>query len=81
MRVIEAELRVTEKGKGIVELPPDVEVGQHHVTIAIPENGGSRQEATQEEQTDGLGFMVLDLGPWPENLSLRREDMYDEWGR
>jgi hypothetical protein len=24
---------------------------------------------------------VDDYGPWPEGLSLRREDLYGEWGR
>ena len=26
-------------------------------------------------------FPVIQAGSWPEDLSLRREDMYDEWGR
>ena len=25
-----------------------------------------------------LNIPVVDVGPWPENLSLRREDMYSE---
>jgi hypothetical protein len=28
-----------------------------------------------------LDFPVDYYGPWPENLSLRREDLYDDWGR
>lgn len=28
-----------------------------------------------------LNFPVDDLGPWPEGLSLRREDMYGDDGR
>jgi len=30
---------------------------------------------------DNLDFPVDDLGPWPADLSLRREDMYDGDGR
>ena len=30
---------------------------------------------------DVLDFPVDDLGPWPEGLSLRREDMYGDDGR
>lgn len=30
---------------------------------------------------DLLDFPVDDLGPWPEGLSLRREDMYGDDGR
>lgn len=38
-------------------------------------------ERAQHHNTDTgnapLNFPVDDLGPWPEGLSLRREDMYD----
>jgi len=27
------------------------------------------------------GFPVIDVGPWPEDLSLRREDIYGDDGR
>ncbi|MDQ3705818.1 MAG: hypothetical protein M3437_11440 [Chloroflexota bacterium] len=76
MRSIDAELTVTEKGKGVVTLPPDIEPGEHKVTITIndgPAPGNGKQKPIE--------FLVLDLGPWPEGLSLRREDMYDDWGR
>lgn len=76
MRVIEAELKVTEAGKGMVTLPPDIEPGEHKVTITMED---SPETTTQRHEP--LEFLVLDLGPWPEGLSLRREDMYDDWGR
>ena len=28
-----------------------------------------------------LDLPVHDFGPWPEGLSLRREDLYADWGR
>ncbi len=39
-----------------------------------------------QEDTNGAmpsldDFPVDDVGPWPEGLSLRREDMYDDDGR
>ncbi len=37
-------------------------------------------EAVRERQWPPK-FPVDRYGPWPEGLSLRREDMYDEWGR
>ena len=37
-----------------------------------------RKVATSSESLD---FPVDDLGPWPEGLSLRREDMYGDDGR
>ena len=43
-----------------------------------------RERAKNHEITTGgesLDFPVDDLGPWPEGLSLRREDMYGDDGR
>ena len=37
-----------------------------------------REEETLPSKQD---FPVIQAGSWPEDLSLRREDMYDEWGR
>jgi hypothetical protein len=28
-----------------------------------------------------LDFPIIDVGAWPENLSLKREDLYDDFGR
>ena len=36
------------------------------------------KKATEDEPLD---FPTDDLGPWPEDLSLRREDMYGDDGR
>jgi hypothetical protein len=37
------------------------------------------EEAEPLEPEDPLpGFPVHDFGPWPENLSLRREDLYGD---
>ena len=32
-------------------------------------------------EKEPLDFPVDDLGPWPDDLSLRREDMYGDDGR
>jgi len=42
-----------------------------------------RQRAATQKSAAGkeLDFPVDDLGPWPEGLSLRREDMYGDDGR
>ena len=41
------------------------------------------RERTKSHTThqDLLDFPVDDLGPWPEGLSLRREDLYGDDGR
>jgi hypothetical protein len=75
MKAIETTGTVTEDGKLIVDLPSDVAPGEHKVIVVI-DTSGDRNGATP------LGELPLhDFGPWPGDLSLRREDMYDDWGR
>lgn len=38
----------------------------------------ARLDIAASPQQDLSDFPVIDLGPWPEHLSLRREDMYDD---
>ena len=41
-----------------------------------------KQRASKKSaQNEPLDFPTDDLGPWPEDLSLRREDMYGDDGR
>jgi hypothetical protein len=40
-----------------------------------------RTQIKQPTQRKSLDFPVISVGKWPEDLSLRREDMYDEDGR
>jgi hypothetical protein len=66
---------VTEDGKLTIQVPANVTPGEHQVVVVIDE------QLLVNEERPPLDFPVHDVGPWPENLSLRREDMYDEWGR
>ena len=75
MRTIETIATVTEDGKLTIQIPSDIEPGEHKVVIVIEE------QPVKKETPPPLDFPVDNWGPWPENLSLRREDMYDEWGR
>lgn len=40
----------------------------------------SREEGTVNPPSRE-DFPVIQAGSWPADLSLRREDIYDEWGR
>jgi len=75
MRTIETTAIVTNDGKIIVQLPTDISPGEHRIVMVIDE------QPFKKEKRPPLDFPVDNWGPWPENLSLRREDMYDEWGR
>ena len=75
MRTIETTAIVTNDGKITVHLPADIPPGEHHVVMVIDE------QPTQKKKRPPLDFPVDSWGPWPADLSLSREDMYDEWGR
>ena len=45
----------------------------------LRERGRHRKSAAASRAP--LAFPVDDLGPWPDSLSLRREDMYGDDGR
>jgi hypothetical protein len=58
--------------------PPDVPPGEHEVIITVAPSP-ARQQPTEEFDVNELP--LHDLGPWPEGLSLRREDICGEDGR
>ena len=58
--------------------PADVPPGEHEVTITVTPSRARRRPRKSFDVND---LPEHDLGPWPEGLSLRREDLYDEDGR
>jgi hypothetical protein len=76
MRTIELDAIVTEDGKLTADVPPDVLPGRHRVVITVIDTS-----TVPQEQLSRITFSAHDIGPWPEGLSLRREDMYGDDGR
>jgi hypothetical protein len=72
MRTIQTTIVVDEDHRATIPLPEDITPGTHEVVLVIQERGAERKT---------LEFPVIDVGKWPDDLSLRREDMYDDWGR
>jgi hypothetical protein len=58
--------------------PAAVPPGEHEVTINVAPGLIRRGPG---EPFDVETLPTHDLGPWPQGLSLRREEMYDEDGR
>jgi len=58
--------------------PAAVPPGEHEITITVVPSLIDQRPC---EPFDVDGLPTHDLGPWPEGLSLRREDIYDEDGR
>jgi hypothetical protein len=80
MKTIETIATVTADGKITVQLPPDIPAGEHRVVVMIDEQPLPKKTETKEKRLP-LDFPVIHVGSWPENLSLRREDMYGDDGR
>ena len=58
--------------------PDDVPPGEHEVVLALLPPL-SRQKATRAFDVEKLP--IVDLGPWPDGVSLRRGDIYGDDGR
>ncbi len=75
MKTIECNVLVDEDRKTVVQLPAEISPGQHRLVVVI-------DEPAQQPDGDPLeGFPTIKLDHWPEDLSLRREDMYGDDGR
>lgn len=75
MIAIEARITVTEDGRVAVDtanVPPEIAPGEHEAVIVIGAQSNSNGKRVRTE------LPLHDVGPWPENLSLRREDLYDD---
>ncbi len=75
MRTIETTASVSPDGTLTARVPPDIAPGEHEVVLVIAERAAGRKRRPP------LRLPVHHWGPWPANLSLRREDLYDDWGR
>ena len=75
---IRARIRVNADHSISGVAPPEVPPGEHEVTIVVAMKP-VRQVAPKQFDVDRLP--VVDLDPWPEGISLRREDLYGDDGR
>jgi hypothetical protein len=74
MRTIKTTAMIGADRKLILQLPPDITPGKYHVVLILEE------QPVTVEKSALLDFPVDNLGEWPEDLSLRREDIYDDFG-
>lgn len=59
--------------------PDDVPPGDHEALISLAAPAKHRRAKAKPFRATALP--TIDLGPWPERLSLRREDIYSDNGR
>lgn len=74
MKTIESIGIVGTSGSLHLEIPTGLVPGRHRVVVVIDE------ALEPESERPPLNLPVHDV-PWPEGLSLRREDMYGDDGR
>jgi hypothetical protein len=72
MKAIETMATVSPDHTLTAKVPSNIAPGDHQVVVVIDESAMARAP---------LDLPCHDVGPWPENLSLRREDMYGDWER
>ena len=77
MRTVETTAEVTPDHRLLLDIPSpaDLPPGAHRVVVVIEE-----QQRPQPAQTLD-DFPVIDVGPWPEDLTLSREEIYGDDGR
>lgn len=74
MRTIEAIATVGEDGTIVVPGPTGIGPGRRRVVVVV-------EEEVADGKREPLVLPRHDVGPWPEGLSLRREDVYGDGGR
>jgi len=76
MKTIETLAIITPDGTLTARVPAELPPGRHRVVLVMIE-----EEPAQAEKKPSHDLPLHDVGAWPEGLSLRREDLYDDWGR
>jgi hypothetical protein len=71
---IEGIATVDDDGRASLQVSDALPPGKHRVIVVV-------DEPLTESLDDFLGRIAIQGGQWPEGLSLRREDMYGDWGR
>jgi hypothetical protein len=77
MQVIETQATVSPEGELTVQVrvPATIKPGPHRVIVVLEET------ANAPEPVQPLTLPRLPVTSWPADLSLRREDLYDDSGR
>ncbi len=73
MRTIETTATITAEGTLTLQVPPDIPPGPHHIVVWITDDQPAPRDGGPPPASP-----VLHVGAWPADLSLRREDLYDD---
>ena len=84
MTTVETVAVVCPNNTLTIQLPSGISPGPHRVVLVIEQEASELSVAktpAANTSSSEWPFPVIDVGPWPEGLSLRREDMYGDDGR
>jgi hypothetical protein len=74
MRSIQLTATITPDRELKIQLPSDIPAGDYQIVLVL-------EEQPAQKQRQPFQFPVDDYGPLLTELSLRREDMYGDFGR
>ena len=74
MKTIQTQVIVDQHGQLILPPQANIPPGEYAGVLVL------ESKSTPAERPP-LELPIIDVGPWPEGLSLRREDIYDDGGR
>jgi hypothetical protein len=75
MQTIQTTARIEPNGKLTLKVSPKIEAGDYQIVLII---GEPVKPLPNKPIVD---FPEIHIDRWPENLSLRREDLYDDTAR
>lgn len=75
MKTVECDVLVDDNHTAVVHLPDEVPPGRHTIRITLQE-----QDMVLREECPSV-FPTISVDQWPQDLSLRREDIYADDGR
>lgn len=70
MRTLQVDVTVSSEGTVTIPVSPEIEPGSKVGVFLVVRDTPNSQSA------EPLDLPAHDFGPWPDGLSLRREDMY-----
>jgi hypothetical protein len=74
MRSVELRLKVTPEGQVLFSNLPELEPGEYNAVLVVE----AEAVAPLARERGALHLPLIEVGPWPEHLSLRREDLYGD---
>jgi hypothetical protein len=79
MTKIQTRLRVARDGTVTGRVDPRVPPGEHEAILIVADS--ANDHPVKKVDLGMVDFPVDDCGPWPERLSLSRQDLYGDDGR